>query len=616
MRANERRLIVVLSVLAFGTQLGGLCVSNPTKLFVDTPVHGSFSTASMVTVSGSVEIKQVSDALLTVNGAPVVVQPDKSWSIDLALDPAKVFNPFLVQLTNLSGNVVRRKRVVVISGESAADGDFSLDSLALRLNDTGLDAVEPLVSTLVDLDIAALLPVGTEVISNYCAVRDPLFGFCVGEVDVEVDSPPPTFSSFGLNVDSMDGFAAGDVMVHDVRVDLYINGSGLAPSCGLRVTADSVSILGDYQLSPDAGDPTLIDVNLMGQPGVAFDAFDDEFTSGLCDFPLIGDLIQLIIGDIQPVVTDGLRDFLADPDGGGPQDAPIAEGIEVALADISIAGEIGAGLGLNLEAPLFTVDEDDDGITLGSDARVTSDPCTPPPGAPDLSGSLHVPEAFPTFGATTPISGLPYGLGICIGTSAFNQLLKAEVECGLLATELTQIDFGGGPVAITAGVLSLFIPELANVDPNLPLTVRLQPTLAPVVTGNPGPQGELAELRMGGLNVELYEPSNDVVLVDGQIDFRAGLDFAFDDMAGELVPTLGTVAAGDISVDIVGNTIMTNPTQLATVLEFLLPSVLPTLGDSLGSFPLPQFLGLDLQSVAVEQNGEFISLFADLVQSP
>jgi hypothetical protein len=100
------------------------------------------------------------------------------------------------------------------------------------------------------------------------------------------------------------------------------------------------------------------------------------------------------------------------------------------------------------------------------------------------------------------------------------------------------------------------------------------------------------------------------------VDFRAGLDFTFDDETSELVPTIGTVAAGDIEVDIVNNTVMTNADQLALILEFLLPAVLPSLGASLGSFPLPQFLGLDLHGVSVEQNGEFVSLFADLVAAP
>jgi len=614
MPAQPRSRLALAAWCLFVLHVGTSC-TNPFSVTILSPEHGSFTTAASVTITGKVDgVSVAADAVVTVNGVPVVVQTDKTWSTVQPLDANQVFNAFLVEATNLRTNVTLRDRLVVIAGESVADGDFSLDSLGLRLNDTGLDAVEPLVSSLVDLDIATLLPVNTLVINDYCAI-DSIFG-CLGSVDARIATPAPSFTQpFGLEIDSMTNFVAGDVTINNIEVNLNIIGSGLAPSCGLRIRAVQTLIIGDYGLSPAASDPTQVDVNLIGAPGVSFTGFSHQFTSGLCDFPLIGDLIQLIIGDVQPIVLNGLVDFLRDPDGGGPADAPIAEAIEVALAGVQIAGPIGEGLGLELEAPLFAVLEDNAGLTLASDARITSTPCTPPEGAPDLTASLHVDEPFPTFGATTP-GGLPYGLGISISTSAFNQLLKAEVECGLLQETLTEIDLGTGPLPLTAGVLSLFIPELASADPMRAFVIKLRPTLAPALTGNPGPLGELAELRVGGLSVEVRDTVLDAVVIGGQVDFRAGLDFAFDNQTSELVPSIGLVVAADIDVDIVNNTVMTNANQLAAVLEFLLPAVLPTLGASLGSFPLPQFLGLSLQGVSVEENGEFLSLFADLVVAP
>lgn len=98
------------------------------------------------------------------------------------------------------------------------------------------------------------------------------------------------------------------------------------------------------------------------------------------------------------------------------------------------------------------VDEDPTGLTIGTDARITAS--LPAPGAPDLFASYHVDEVFPTFPTATPLGGVPYELGLSIGTSAFNQLLKAEVESGLLATTITTLDLGAGPVPLTAGLLS------------------------------------------------------------------------------------------------------------------------------------------------------------------
>ncbi len=639
-----RSVAAALSVLVLALVLTSC--QKPANIVIDTPVHGTFSTAAQVTVNGRVlnVNNPAVNAAVTLNGAAVTVQADGSWSTVVSLDSNIVFNPLLAELTVLTNGRTVRARHVVIAGPSVADGALSMDSVALRLNDSGLDAVEPLVSSLVNLDIASLLPVGTQVINDFCAIDGGFVG-CLGSVDVNIANPPPSFSGFGLDVDSMVNFAAGDVVVNDIRVDTQINGSGLAPSCGLRVTAASVTIAGDYSLSPDGVDPTQIDVNLNGAPGLSFTSFNYQFTSGLCDFPLIGDLIDLIIGSqIQPAVTNGLRDFLADPDGGGPVDAPIAEGIEVALADISIAGPIGDSLGVTLNAPLFAVLEDQEGLTLGSDssfvATVGTGPgeCQAPAGAPDFTRSYEPAAAFPDFAfcaggsnpgaactsdaqctgggvcrARTP-GGLDYGLGICVSSAAFNQLLKSQVECGLLLATLTELDLGAGPSPITAGLLALFLPEFSSFDPATPLRIELVPTLAPVVTGELGPSGELASLRLGQLLVEVItDEGNNTPLASVAADALVGLDFVFDDVTGSIVFTLAPPLAQDLTVALVNNNLGTNPAAVEGLLQALLPVVFPDLASSLGEFPLPEFLGLTLQGVDVGRQGEFMSIFADLV---
>src|SRR6185369_13998157 len=103
----------------------------------------------------------------------------------------------------------------------------------------------------------------------------------------------------------------------------------------------------------------------------------------------IGDIIQALMPDVQALAVDGIRGFLSDPDGSGPQDSPIADAIETTLA----------------------------GITIGSNARfqvsVGTGPgqCVPPPGAPNFTASYAPPAAFPSFAATTPVGNVPYGLG-------------------------------------------------------------------------------------------------------------------------------------------------------------------------------------------------------------
>jgi hypothetical protein len=620
MQRNLRWLILIVAAPLFG--LGALCGPNPAIVFT-SPAHGSFTTAATVNLTGAISGVNFGLHQVRVNGAPATLNTTNgTWSITLPVSAvAGTINPYLAELRDETGAVVKkRQRMVVITGQSVADGAFSLNGVALRITDTGLDQLEPLITGGVALDPATLLPVNTLLIDNYCAIGGP-FGTCLGRVDVRVSNPPASISGFSIDADSFTNFVAGDVDIQNLRIDLDIIGvSGIAPSCGLRLTANNTQILGDYALSPAPGDPTSVDVNQnAGSLSVSFSGFGQQFTDGICDFPLIGDLIQLIIGDVQPLVLSGFQDFLDDPDGAGPADAPVADAIEVALADISISGPIGEALQVNFEAPLFAVTENTTGVTLGSDTRITASigggpgQCLPPFGAPDLLASYHVPESFPVFGGTTPVGGLPYGIAVSISTSAFNQLLKSQIECGLLQTTLTEIDLGTGLQPVTAGLLSLFIPTLSTFDPALPMRIDLKPTLAPFLTGAPGPGGEIAELKIPQLQIEVHfqgYTGNGGLVVRGTIDMRAGLGLTFDNLTSSLAFSVASVS--DLTIAFLVNNISTNEGALANALSFVLPDVLPALGDGLGGFPLPQFFGLSLEGIEVSRQGQFLTLFADL----
>jgi hypothetical protein len=612
---------LVLATVAGLYTLGAACGGSVPQITITSPSHGTFTTAASITVTGTVANVQLPNTQVRVNGV-IVPLVGSTWTYEMPINAAAVLNPIYAEARNLGTNqVIARTRHMVIRGSSVADGAFSLNGVALRLGDSGLNQLEPIITDGVDLNPATLIPVGTQLIDNFCI--GTIFGACTGRVDVYIDTPAPSITGFAIDTDSFTNFVAGDIDISNLQVNLFIDGvSGIAPNCDLRLTAANTQILGDYALSPDSVDPSNVDVNQNpGTLSVSFSNFNQQFTSGICDFPLIGDLIQLIIGDVEPLVRDGFEDFLQDPDGAGPADAPVADAIEVALADIQITGPIGEALAVNFESPLFAVTEDTSGITLGSDARITSSigggpgQCTPPVGTPDLNASFHVSESFPSFGATTP-SGLPYHLAVAISTSAFNQLMKAQIECGLLRTSITEIDLGTGLQPLTAGTLLLFLPTLSGFDPGTPMRIDLKPTLAPFMTGNAGPSGELGELRIPQLELEVHiddgaHPGNSGLIIKGAIDARAGLDLAFDSLTSQLTFTVGSVS--DLNIAFLKNNVGANETGVAAVLNFILPDLLPALGDGLGAFPLPEFFDLALQGVQVTRTGQFYSLYANLV---
>ena len=217
---------------------------------------------------------------------------------------------------------------------------------------------------------------------------------------------------------------------------------------------------------------------------------------------------------------------------------------------------------------------------------------------------------------------MPYDIGLGISSSGFNQLLRSMVECGLLVATITEIDlFGTGtPVQLTSGVLSAFIPWVGNLGPDLPARIEIAPTIAPLITGAPGPGGELALLKLAQLSlkvfVELDDPNSEIpISVESaalMLDADVGINLGFDSVSGSLVFELTEPNPSAITVKTVENPSGMELPQVEALLPHIVGSFLPSLAGSLGSFPLPAFLGLSLEVVEVARNGEMLTIYADL----
>ncbi len=650
----RRKLWIALLVVTVPALWGPTCPdpNNKPQLEITSPVDGLFSNAANVTIEGSARARPGGGDIVdvTVNGVsvlPLTGSPENgTWSITLPLDSGAIFNRFLAVL-ELSGGKTIRKHVTVIAGNGTTtgfvnDGDFSPESVALRLNDSGLDDVEPVIESLVDFDINSLITPGTFLL-NFCYI-DSTFG-CVASVDVFYNTG--SVGGFTIDVDSQTNFVDGNINLQDlfIRADVV---DGLAINCDIDINATSTDIFGDYTLEP-GGPPFLgpdeIDVAQTGPPiDVTLGGFSESTSCGGLLGGLINLLIGLFIGDVQAILEPELENFLNTPDAMG--NTPVAAAVEEALGVIEITGPIGDAIGVNLTTELFTVPEDVDGVTLGSDAKFEStpvvagtcfdefgmqimpidpcsvaDPCPEPqvclgnpgecvahPASPDFPASYTVDESFPAFGPTTPTMALPYDLGICVSTSSFNQLLKAQLECGLLTQDVTEVP-GVGP--LNGAILSLLIAELAQFPLTTEYELRLRPTVSAVVDGTPGPGGELAVLRISSLNVTLRDVNEELpVLLHVTVDVDIPLDIDF--VMGEVEFTLGAPTEDDIEIQFLINQIGADEVALGPLLEGLFVLAVPGLASALEGFPLPDFVGLSLIGVDVERNGEFMSLFLDL----
>jgi hypothetical protein len=613
----------------YGNPVGSVC--DPVEVTITSPQHGIFTTASSILVTGSVVANPLSDVALTImagggSEVSVPIQPNGSFSTTVPLSASLIFNGIRAKVTQLSTGFTVRDRVVVIDGQSRPMGGLVEQSVGLRINDTGFDQLEPVLASLVDIDIMQLLPPETQLFDD---CYQTCFGACCARARGWVRYAPPygdapvgtSLGGFGIDVDSMTNFVRGDITLNDLVVDIRIITTifGVDSTCDkFVISADTTDILGDYTLEPDTGNAEVIDVNQPNDVTVNFANFDDDVDCGGTGFQTF--IIQSAIGNTEQKARDALVSYLRDPDGAGSQDAPVAQAIEDALAGVELTGPIGQAFGVDLSTPLFAIPEDTAGITLASGAVMTT--LNPAPGAPHFTNTLYIPQTFPfsQLNANIPNTSTPYDLGIAISDSAFNQILAAQVESGLLQADITEIDLfnTGTPEPITAGFLSGVIPEFGQLPANLPLTLRIRPTLAPVLTGETGPNGEIAELAISHLLVQVISgpPGNESLHAEIAADMLATFDLTVDSGSGNLVPVLGTPDEDDIAITLLTNPLGINEASIQSLIPQLLSPLVPSLSGLLGSFPLPTFLGLEPTPVAVKRTGDFMGVFMDVVPAP
>src|SRR5207244_436588 len=114
------------------------------------------------------------------------------------------------------------------------------------------------------------------------------------------------------------------------------------------------------------------------------------------------------------------------------------------------------------------------------------------------------------------------------GTSTFNQLLKAEVEGGLLNIAISELALGGSPVPITSDLLSAFIPEFGNLPSGTQLRIVVAPTISPIFSGNLGPNGELEDLRISQLDISIQSANGAITYLDIGADARVGINLVYN----------------------------------------------------------------------------------------
>jgi hypothetical protein len=590
---------------------------------IGSPQNGQIVPGDTVTVTGVLPESVAGGGVIAANGVTTTVAADGSWSVDIPQAASGYVTPVEVIYTPPSGES-HRQRTAVVHADKVDEGQASPDGVGMRFTNEGLTGLGPVIESLAGgaFDIGGLLMAQNPIINQQDAFLT---------LDIVGNVYEAGIGGVALAPQSTDGGIATPITIDDlyVGVNLHItDGLAINIDCGLELQIPETTIDATFDLEPTVGDESKVDVNMVGAPAVDTGTVGYEFISGICDGDtfLIGDIVDAVAGpQVQALVGDGFATNLGDPDGAGPADSPIADAIETALGEISIAGSVGDAIQAHLDAPFTTIDETATAIDFRADADFFATPgatptdCAPVPGAPDLAATVDVPGAYPTLGATTP-GGQPYGLGLVISASAFNQLLGTMTECGILNQSITEFALGGGaPLPITSSLLAALVPEFGTRLPaGTPLRVELHPTVAPFITSEAGPNGEPAELMLANLEVDFVQDTPDGTLswLKLAVDAPLGFTLAYDPEAGQLAPTITAPAGSAVKARVMGNTVGTNEPNIEALFPGLFPTFVSGVGDSFAAFPLPAFLGLKLNVLEVDRDGNSFVLYANLDQVP
>ena len=592
----------------FGGPPGPSNALGPPALTLGPPGHGSFfpPNGSNCQIPVQAGVSNVADIVLNllVNGTPEVTT-DGQFQTSLTLPP--IFAPILAEATRDEFNggppdvgpsgTVTRVQNVAICGDSIPENTLALQSIAVRLNNSGFQVLTPLINSeiasqipTVEADIAQNFPIPV----NQCFGGE-LYGVCIGVEINQISLNTFTVGSVSLGLASTTNAinVNGAITAPDINVNIE---TSLA-TCTADAHADSVDVSAALGLMP--GNPrSELATTLVTPASLQVNNLNVSVQNcgAVLNFLGITDLINLVASDINfnGLVTPRLQNAL---------NSNLPSLLNNALSGVMIPGQVGIGGGLNLEGLFSSVSEDPVGVTFAFDANVT--PTTPGPLL--LPASYVMNATFPSFGATDA-SGKTYDVDLSVSENMLNKLLRSEAEAGNLNDDLTSIPGVSGPISTSA--LGFVFPGFAAV-PAENLKLHLQSTLAPVLTvgsssANPPTN---AHVDVGGVDVTV------VGLTSGKTFLTARLNGQFELVPSVMGNSINFTLTGVDSANLalISSTIGATDAQVA-LLNTLMGAELQQakISQSLDSVQLPSFPGLTLTLVSVQQDAGFINLSVNL----
>lgn len=546
-------------------------------LVIDEPERGGWSDPETGTVSGTANDDYSAIASVTVNGDPVAVGDDGSFSTEVSYDFG--VNVLQTEAVDSDGNVTSDTRAL-LQGDFAPYGGGIGDGFAARINQGGFDTLETMGEGLIaGTDLSAMIPNPAFSTSSESCIDLYFTEVCITWYSITLYITNPYLGPADLEIDpNAGGYLDTWFTVYDPSIDWSADGTVLGIGLGANGSIYADNIAANMHLVPYVSGGELgvrVDYVDVTSAGFTFD-WDSWIYDVMSFFGL--DLSSLV----QSYMEDALESAISDA---------VPSAIADAVGDLEIAMGFDVGTnGFDFEAVPYSASVDDNGMTLGLETYFTTRAWLhDETGLGTLDGNYTLP---------TYASGVP-GMEISVSEDFLNQALYAFWGGGLLDQTMTDEDLGLD--------MSSFGTFLGMTD----LTITTDPLLPPVVV--PGTGDSLLDLQIGDLELTLYDgpaaPENVALRV--YVTMIAGLDLSVVD--GNLSPALGDIQLFFDVTTPANNTIASADTE--DLLDALVPMLLPQLTGALGSIPIPDIAGFSLVLDDIHLDGAengYVTIAGDL----
>lgn len=523
------------------------------------PSFGAISVAGSVMYTGATPV-------VTVDGVAAPVGFDGTFATLTFVDHSKTFNTIAIEMLDPTNGAITRRYVTVVTEDSLPITDRAPQAAMMFLRES---TISSLMQTLAP---EILDGVPKEYLQPGFLLTQPTDS---GDVHVSLLAPV-TIQNFTADVAPKSGSSANEghlelkVGFQGLTVELEVEASyqfGMTqvPKCQMTISSNG-TITSPFHLAGDPSQPGSVTSDFHGAsvtlndywPGVhdCSGSFNEKLATALLSSEN-ADLIREIVRQKIHDVVESEVDFESI--------------VDVAFAGIDLATPLSAPLGVSLDTDFTAILPEDGGVRSELACAMTnalsqspsvdlkfSDQYVRHSRIPDLGRCAYGPyqgnacraDSQCVFGPCTfetPNTQEKYDIALGVSPTLFSQRLRTMTEQGAFHGLVATVDLGDGDLnddgqpdldfdmdgksdyvgvnTLSLGILRflvfplLFPPYQLPLD--APLALRVTPTIAPILTGAPGPHGSDFELLIAGIRIALFSPScgvEEVRTMSGQSD--------------------------------------------------------------------------------------------------